>query len=325
MWNTIVIEPFINLLLWLSTLVGNFGIAIILFTILVRVIIYPLTRSQLKSSKAMQDLQNDPRNIEIQNKYKNDKEKLAQEQMALYQEMKINPLASCLPTLIQFQIIIGLYQALIQAMATGPVDLLNLTRHIYPGFLKIANVLPLNSKFLWMDMGMPERWFLTPAIGIPVLAIIVVITTYISSKIISPMPAQGANNQNAMMSQMMNIYMPFLMGWLAFSLQSGLALYFVVTNLIQIGQYAIAGNAYWENLAFWKKKPPVNQIDARAKQSPYSSRPTDPRQLESKPKVIDSKARVSEAKGKGAISKAKPGGSKSKPIPSKTTTQRKRT
>lgn len=260
MWDTIIIEPFINLLLWISRLVGNFGVALILFTILTRIVLYPLTAKQIKSSAAMQELQKDKRYLEIQTKYKGDKEKLAQEQMKLYQELKINPMASCLPTLIQFPIIIGLYQAMIQTMATGPLDLLNLTRHVYPKFLSIAEVLPLNSKFLWMDMGLPERLNI-PGLnfGIPVLAIVVVITTYISTKIMTPPQQPGATDQGAMMSKMMNIYMPVLMGWLAWSLQSGLALYFVVTNLVQIAQYAITGNVHWNNLVFWKKKPEVKK------------------------------------------------------------------
>lgn len=258
MWDTIIIEPFINVLLWISKFVGNFGVAIIIFTILTRILLFPLTAKQIKSSAAMQSLQKDKRYIEIQTKYKNDKEKLAQEQMKLYQELKINPMSSCLPTLIQLPIIIGLYQAMIQTMATGPLDLLNLTRHIYPRFLDISQVLPLNTTFLWMDMGLPERLEI-PGLGfaIPVLAIIVVITTYISTKIMTPPQQPGAADQGAMMSKMMNLYMPVLMGWLAWSLQSGLALYFVVSNLIQIAQYAITGNVHWNNLVFWKKKPEV--------------------------------------------------------------------
>lgn len=256
MWDKIIIEPFINLLLWIYSLVGNFGVAIILFTTLTRIILYPLTAKQIKSSAAMQELQNDKRYIDIQTKYKGDKEKLAQEQMKLYQELKISPLSSCLPTLIQFPIIIGLYQALIQSLASAPVDLLNLSRHIYPAFLKISEILPLNSKFLWMDMGSPER-LIIPGLnfGIPVLAIIVVITTFISSKIITPPQQPGGNEQGAMMTKMMNLYMPVLMGWLAWSLSSGLALYFVVTNVIQIAQYAISGKVHWDNVMFWKKKP----------------------------------------------------------------------
>lgn len=260
MWNTIIIEPFINLMLWIYSLVGNFGVAIILFTLLTKLVLYPLTAKQLKSTQAMQELQKNKRYIEIQEKYKGDKEKLAQEQMKLYQEMKINPLSSCLPTLIQFPIIIGLYQALIQSLASAPIDLLNLSRHIYPKLLNIAELLPLNSRFLWMDMGQPERLYI-PGLnfGIPTLAIIVVITTYFSSKLITPPPQPGANDQGAMMGKMMNIYMPVLMGWLAWSLSSGLALYFVVTNIAQIAQYAVSGNLHWDNVKFWKKKPEIKK------------------------------------------------------------------
>jgi YidC/Oxa1 family membrane protein insertase len=256
MWDTIIIAPFINLLLGIYHLVGNFGVAIILFTILTRVVLYPLTAKQIKGAQAMQELQKDKRYIDIQTKYKGDKEKLAQEQMKLYQELKINPLSSCLPTLLQFPIIIGLYQALIQSIASAPLDLLKLSRHIYPKFLDFASLFPLNTKFLWMNMGQPER-LIVFGVGIPVLTIIVVITTYISSKIISPPPQPGANDQGAAMTKMMNLYMPVLMGWLAWSLSSGLALYFVVSNVVQIAQYAITGRIYWKNLF------PTNQSQSK--------------------------------------------------------------
>jgi len=180
--------------------------------------------------------------------------------MKLYQELKINPLSSCLPTLLQFPIIIGLYQALIQSIASAPLDLLKLTRHLYPGFLKISELIPLNTHFLWMDLGQKERLFI-PGIsfGIPVLTIIVVITTYFSSKIISPPPQPGANDQGAMMTKMMNLYMPILMGWLAYSLSAGLALYFVISNVIQILQYAISGRIYWDNLFPKKNKTDIKK------------------------------------------------------------------
>ena len=260
MWDTIIIKPFINLLLWIYMLVGNFGVAIILFTILTRVILYPLTAKQIKSSQAMQELQKDKRYLAIQEKFKGDKEKLAQEQMKLYQELKINPLSSCLPTLLQFPIIIGLYQALIQSIASAPLDLLKLIKHLYPGFLKVAELIPLKTHFLWMELGQPERLYI-PGIdfGIPILTIIVVITTYISSKIIAPPQQPGANDQGAMMTKMMNLYMPILMGWLAYTLSSGLALYFVITNLIQILQYAITGRIYWDNVIPWKKKTAIKK------------------------------------------------------------------
>ncbi len=121
MWDTFV-GFMINILLYIYSIIGqNFGIAIILFTFLVRLVTHPLTVKQLKGSTAMQEMQKDKRWIEAQKKYKNDKEKLSQEQMKLYKELGVNPFASCLPTLIQLPIIIGLYQAVIQALAATPL------------------------------------------------------------------------------------------------------------------------------------------------------------------------------------------------------------
>ena len=93
MWNTLIIEPFTNVLLWIYSLIQNvpgaFGFAIILFTILIRVVTWPLNAQQLKSAKAMQDLQNDKDWQSIQKKYAKDKEKLAQEQMRIYKEKAV--------------------------------------------------------------------------------------------------------------------------------------------------------------------------------------------------------------------------------------------
>jgi YidC/Oxa1 family membrane protein insertase len=255
MWDAVIIKPFINALLWIYSVVGNFGVAIILFTILIRLITHPLMVSQIKGSTAMQELQKNKKWLEIQEKYKGDKEKLSQEQMALYKELGINPFASCLPTLIQFPIIIGLYQAVIKAMAATPIELLALVRHIYPGFLDPATLIPLNSRFLWMDLGQPER-LVIPGLGfgIPVLAIVVVISTYVQGKLITP-PSSGKNDQGAMMGNMMNLYMPVLMGYLALTFASGLSLYFVASNLIGIGQYAILGKLNWRNLIPGRKEP----------------------------------------------------------------------
>jgi YidC/Oxa1 family membrane protein insertase len=119
---------------------------------------------------------------------------------------------------------------------------------VYTGFINISQVVPLSSHFLWMDLGQPDRVFI-PGIpwGIPVLAIVVVITTYLQQKMITP-PSATPNDQNAQMMGMMSIYMPLLMGWIAWTLQAGLAVYFVVTNLFTIGQYIIMGNVNWGSL-----------------------------------------------------------------------------
>lgn len=239
MWD-LFISIFINILLWIYNVIGqNFGIAIILFTILIRAVTWPLNAQQMKGAKAMQDLQNDKEWQGIQKKYAKDKEKLAQEQMRVYREKGINPFGSCLPTLIQFPIIIALYQSIIRALASTPLDLLKLSRSINPDLLDVANLIPLNSKFLWMNLGQPEPFY--------ILAIVVAATTYIQSKLTLP-PSTNPNDQSAAMGQSMTITMPLMLGWFALTFPSGLAVYFITSNLLGIIQYAAQGKANWSNL-----------------------------------------------------------------------------
>jgi len=245
MWNTLIIDPMVNTLLWIYDLLwNNFGLAIIVFTVLIRLITLPLTYQQTKSAQKMQELQKSKEWQDIQKKHKGDREKLSQEQMRIYKEKGISPFGSCLPTVIQFPIIIGLYQAIIASLAVTPTQLFNLSTHIYP-FIPAAALIPLDNTFLWMNLSQPERLTIA-GIGIPVLAIFVVITTYIQSKLMTP-PSQPGE-QGAQMTQAMNLYMPFLMGWLAYSFAAGLALYFIVGNLFTIAQYAIMGKVDWRNL-----------------------------------------------------------------------------
>ena len=243
-WNTVILDPMINTLLWIYSLLGNFGIAIILFTILVRLVTYPLMVQQFKSTQAMQDMQKSKQWADMQKKYKDDKQKLQQEQMKLYQEMGINPLGGCLPTLIQFPIIIGLYQAIIRVLATTPLQMIDLNSHIYP-FLDVAVLMPINNQFLWMDLSQPERFYIL-GFGIPILAVVVVVTTFFQSRLMTP-PSQPGES-GAQMTQMMNLYMPLLMGYLALTFAAGLALYFVTSNLVTILQYAAMGRLDWKNL-----------------------------------------------------------------------------
>ena len=250
MWDLLIINPMVNSLLWIySILIENFGLAIIVFTMLVRLITYPLTAKQMKSTSAMQDLQKSKKWQDIQKKYKDKKEKLSQEQMKLYQEEGVSPFGSCLPTLIQFPVIIGLYQSIIRALAVTPIQLLALSKNLYP-FTNAAALIPINNQFLWMDLSQPERLNVA-GIGIPIFAIIVVITTYMQSKLMTP-PSQPGE-QGVQMTQMMNLYMPFLMGWLAYSFSSGLALYFITSNVFTIAQYGAMGRLNWQNLIPFRK------------------------------------------------------------------------
>lgn len=286
MWDTLIINPMVNLLLWIYSVLGhNFGLAIIIFTILIRLITYPLTAQQLKGTQAMQDLQKSKKYQEIQKKYKDDKEKLQREQMKLYQEMGINPLASCLPTLIQFPIMIGLYQAIIRALAVTPAQLLDLYKHIYP-FINASTLIPLNNRFLWMDLSQPDRLIIPGlSFGIPILAIFVVITTYLQSKMMTP-PSATPGDQSSQMAQTMNLTMPLFMGYIAYLYSSGLALYFVVGNLIYIAQYAAMGKLDWKNILPASMRPGgqvVNSMESKPKKQEGSSDGKG-KEPESKPK-----------------------------------------
>ncbi len=246
MWDTFI-TLMITVMLFIYDLVGqNFGWAIIIFTVLVRVVTYPLTAKQMKSSKSMQELQSTKKWIDIQKKYKDDKETLSKKQMEIYKEMGISPFGSCLPLLIQFPVIIGLYQAIIRTLAVTPIQLVNLSKHISDG----ANLIPINSQFWWMDLSEPERLIMF-GVSVPILAILVVITSYIQTKMVTPPPTTGAadsGGQGAQMTKAMSLYMPFFMGYLALTFASGLALYFIATNLATIAQYVLTGQADFKNI-----------------------------------------------------------------------------
>ena len=209
---------------------------------------------QIKSSQGMQEMQKSKKWQDIQKKHKGDKEKLAQEQMALYKELGISHFGACLPTLIQLPIIFGLYQSIMVSLAASPMQLLNLTRSLYSIF-NISDLIPLNSHFLWMNLGQPEKLFLPflPGVGIPFLAIIVAVTSYFQQKLITP-PSANPGDQSAAMSKMMAIYMPLLMGYFAMTFASGLAIYFIAGNLVGIAQYAMLGKLDWKNLIPGGKK-----------------------------------------------------------------------
>jgi YidC/Oxa1 family membrane protein insertase len=244
-WNDFI-SVFTNALLWIYSVVGNnFGIAIILFTILIRAITWPLNAQQMKGAQAMQALQSDKEWQAIQKKYAKDREKLAKEQMRIYGERGISPFASCLPTLIQFPLLIALYRSITTALPATPDSLLHLARSVYP-FLNVANIIPLNSKFLWMDLSRPE-YVHAFGFALPTLAIVVAITTYVQSKLMTP-PAANPGDQTAAMSGMMSIYMPLLLGYFALTFPSGLAVYFITSNVLGVLQYAMQGKANWSNL-----------------------------------------------------------------------------
>jgi YidC/Oxa1 family membrane protein insertase len=140
------------------------------------------------------------------------------------------------------------------ALAATPLGLLQLARSVY-SFLDASLLIPLNSKFLWMDLARPEGIPLPGGLaigflpyGFPTLAIIVAITTYMQTKVTMPPSSGGPGDQGAAMSNMMSVYMPLLLGYFALTFASGLAVYFITSNVLGIIQYASMGRVNWRNL-----------------------------------------------------------------------------
>jgi len=233
MWD-LILNPFITVLTVLYQFFNSSVIAIILFTVLIRLITYPLTAQQTRASKAMAELQ--PELKKIQDKYKNDREKLSQEQMKLYREYGVNPIGGCLPLIIQLPIWIGLYQAISHALAATPLQLLDLSgRFLLPG---LDRLVPLNNIFLGMDLTQAPTANPTYALIFPVL---VLITSYLQSKMMTPptVPSEdGKPNQAAAMTQSMTTIMPLMMGMFSLSFSVGLSVYFIVSNVMGIVQYS---------------------------------------------------------------------------------------
>jgi YidC/Oxa1 family membrane protein insertase len=232
-WDIVMLQWMINLLIALSHfLFNNFGLTIIIFTLIIRFVLLPLTLRQLRATKAMTTLQ--PKLMDLQKKYGKDKQKLAQEQMALYKESGVSPAGCAIPMLIQFPIWIALYQAIVLALAVSPEALLNLSRYFYSWVLPLAS-LPLNNHFLGLNL----------AEGNAILAVIVGITMWVQQKMVTP---TTQDPRTAQQSQMMLWMMPIIFTFFSLSFPSGLALYWVISNIFSIVvQYFVTG---WGGLSF---------------------------------------------------------------------------
>ena len=235
-WHLIIGNPVLNVLIALSHLLsGSFGLAIIALTIIVRLISWPLTKRQLNSSKALQDMQ--PKIQELQKKYGKNKQKLQEETMKIYKEAGVNPLGCLWPMLIQLPIWIALYQAIMRALATTPENLLDLAHRLYSWDI-VNQAIPLNSHFLWLDLGQPDPYM--------ILAIIVGGTMWVQQKM-TQAPTVDPRQQST--SRMMLLMMPLMFGFLTLMFPSGLALYWAVSNIIGIiTQYFFTGG--WGYLKF---------------------------------------------------------------------------
>jgi YidC/Oxa1 family membrane protein insertase len=246
LWSTIIFEPVLNCLIALSTLVGNnFGLAIIILTIVVRLILYPLTVRQTRSTKAMQTLQ--PQIQELQKKYGRNQQKLQQEMMKLYKEAGINPLGCIWPMVIQLPVWIALYQSIIRALAATPENLLDLSKHLYSWTL-VTHAVPLNEHFLWLQLSKPDF----------ILAILVAGSMWIQQKMVT---APAMDPKQRQMTQMTTLMMPLMFGMFCLSFPSGLALYWVFSNIIGIIiQYFVSGGWGYLSLPSGLKFSPARRL-----------------------------------------------------------------
>lgn len=204
--------PMGKLLLVLYKMLGNYGVSIIVFTVIIKLLLLPLTIKQLKSSKEMAAVQ--PKLKKLQEKYKNDKEQLNIKTMELYKEHNINPAAGCLPLLFQMPILFGLFTLL-----RNPQNFV-----IDPIFIEA-----IHEPFLWIaDLSKGDPYILPLLAGL---------TTYISMNSMNKSNGAGNAAQNQTM-KMMNMIFPVMMVVWARNpnFPAGLALYWVASNLFQIVQ-----------------------------------------------------------------------------------------
>ena len=210
-WNTLLVHPIMNVTLLAYGVINDFGFAIIAVTLVIRMALYPLYVQQIRSQRAMQEVA--PAMDELKRKYGKDRQRFAEEQMKLYRERGVNPMAGCLPLLLQLPIFWAVY--------------------LYLGSSLDVRHAPWLS--FWIDdLSRPDKYYILP---------IVMCVTMIASTMLTPQPAQ-ADPSMKMQRIMMTWLMPILLTWLFFfSAPSGLVLYWMVSNLVGVAVNE-AGTAY---------------------------------------------------------------------------------
>jgi YidC/Oxa1 family membrane protein insertase len=252
-WNDVLINPMLNGLIILSRLLfNNFGLAIVVFTILVRLATLPLTLRQLHASRRMQTLA--PKQQELQKKYKDPKRR-QEELMKLYKEEGVNPVGCLGPMIIQMPIWFALYACLTQTVGGTPERIVDLSQRLYPWDF-IQQAVPLPTQFMWLDLGRPDM----------ALVVLVALTTWLQTKLsLSNTTTMSSSPQMQQTNQMMLWMMPLMFGWFTLSVPSGLAVYWTVTNIIGVVMnYFVYG---------WKDRPWMDMFVSANPQPGSGARP----------------------------------------------------
>jgi YidC/Oxa1 family membrane protein insertase len=256
MFNTFLYQPLFKILIFLTGILGgSFGLAIIALTLIIRTALIPLTLPSIRSAQKMKDLK--PRLDELKKKHSKDKRRLQQEQLNLYKEHGVNPAAGCLPTIVQFLILIALYRVFIDFIQNGGVD-----------------SLVTNMQFLWLDLSKPDPLYILPLMagGTQLLLSQMLMTgkerhevedlrkkAREKEKKLQKGSDEGGTLEMAETLQQQMLYvMPVMTALIALRFPSGLALYWVATTLFSlVQQYIVSGpgglTAIFEKLQFAKK------------------------------------------------------------------------
>lgn len=204
---SMIAQPLALLLQLLYSVIGNYGFSLIILTTVIKLAMYPSYKAQTMSSLSMQSLQ--PKIKDIQNRYGNDKELMNQKMQELYQKEGVNPAAGCLPMIVQMIVIMGLFTLL-----RNPVQYMNSETMVFA----------IHESFFWIkDLAQPDPWIL------PILA---GLATFASFYFTPQPPSQGGMND--IMQKMMKYIFPIMIMWLAKSYPAGLALYWFMSQFLQI-------------------------------------------------------------------------------------------
>lgn len=267
-FNLLFFGPVINLLVMIFQglsflhIPGALGFAILILTILIRLLVWPFMASQIKATKKMADLK--PYLDVLKTKHKDDKKALASAQMALYKEHGVNPAGGCLPALIQIPVFIALYQAIMNILPGGGSNLNLINSLLYFPTLKLPNALDPN--FFGLNLGVKPSEFGTYGVILLLIPVLTAVLTFIQSKMALPKPIKHypsdspkeekekegmEQSMGAVQSQMVYM-MPLMIGYFAYQFPIGLAIYwntYTILGIVQ--QHRISG---WGGMADYVSK-----------------------------------------------------------------------
>jgi len=245
LFNQVFSFPILNGLLLLYRVFGDFGLSIIVLTIIIKLILFPLTLQQLKSMKATQALQ--PQMAEVRKKYAKDQQAQALAVQALYKEYGVNPVAGCLPLLVQLPVLYGMFQAFNSVLRFLPTKQESLLQHIngliYP-FLPHFTHAP-NLDLNWFTF-LNSAWHFPLSQPDPthILPILAGLATFVQLRMSQPKTTTtaAANDPSQQMTKNMQYIMPFVTVFFGWTFAAGLALYWTISSIFQaVQQYFVTG------------------------------------------------------------------------------------